>query len=186
MVEALDVRIRRVGDRDLEPITATVNHYIAHSTANFRTEPETVTEWKERWIEGRDRFPWLVAEVDGGYAGFVHAAPWSSRHAYAWTIETTIYLDPDARGRGVGRTVYNRLLDTLGQQGYRTAIATIGLPHPASVALHESCGFTPAGEIHNAGFKDDRWLSVGFWERSLGTDEGRPGPLLGVDDVWQD
>lgn len=153
-----------------------VNHYIVTSWANFRTEPQTADEWTEQFEAGRERHPWLVAEVDGVVAGIAYASPWRPRAAYGWTVETTVYLAPGQGGRGLGRALYERLLPLLAAQGYRSAVATIALPNPASVRLHEACGFTAVGVLRDAGFKLGAWHDIGYWQAHLRADDAAPEP----------
>lgn len=164
-------------------VCAIVNHYIATSWANFRTEPQTPGEWGSAFDEGHERYPWLVAEVDGDVAGVAYAAAWQARAAYGWTAQTTVYVDPGCRGRGLGRALYAGLLPVLAAQGYRSAVGGIALPNDASVALHEACGFVPAGVIARAGYKLGAWHDVGYWQAQLGDGDAPPRPLRRVHEV---
>jgi phosphinothricin acetyltransferase len=92
---------------------------------------------------------------------------WRERAAYQWTAEAGLYIADAARGHGLGRALYAALLDELARRGFRSAIAGITLPNPASVRLHEALGFTPVGVFEDAGWKHDRWHAVGFWQKRL-------------------
>jgi phosphinothricin acetyltransferase len=108
-----------------------------------------------------------VAEEDGRILGYAASAPFRTRPAYRWTVETGIYLAPDAFGRGIGRTLLSTLLETLERQGYVAAIGAIALPNPASIALHERLGFSFNGAYRGVGFKCGEWLDVGLWQKEL-------------------
>jgi phosphinothricin acetyltransferase len=169
--------VRLAHEDDFGAVCAIVNHYIATTTISFRMDPQTPAEWITDWQAGRERYPWLVAEREGEIAGVAYAAPWKTRPAYDWTTEVTGYVAPGARGGGVGRALYARLLASLDAQGFRTAVAVIALPNEASVGLHESFGFAHAGTLTAAGYKNGVWCDTGFWQRSAPGASGAP-PLL--------
>lgn len=111
--------------------------------------------------------PWLVAEQDEQVVGYAYASPWRARMGYRRTMEVTVYLAPDACGRGVGSALYADLLDRLRGEGVHAAMATIALPNEASVRLHERFGFTKVGHLREVGLKFGRWVDVGLWEALL-------------------
>src|SRR5438045_7132362 len=90
-----------------------------------------------------------------------------NRRAYRWSVETGIYLDPDAQGRGMGRQLLDAHLDLLERQGFVTVIAGIALPNEASVAVHEKLGFVLCGIERGVGFKLGEWVDVGRWQKDL-------------------
>jgi phosphinothricin acetyltransferase len=158
------VQVRSATDDDLVRVREVVNHYIEHSVFNFRTEPQSIDEVRALWARRHNRFPWLVAVVDGRVVGVAYAGPWNERDAYRWTVESTIYVDPSTHRRGVGDALYTELLDRLRRQGFHSAVAVIALPNDPSVRLHERHGFARAGHLREAGFKHDAWHDVGFWQ----------------------
>ena len=111
------------------------------------------------------RIPWLVAIVDSCVAGFAYAGSWKGRAAYDWCAEVTVYVSHKAQHAGIGRALYDRLLELLDDQGYRTEVAVITLPNEPSIAFHEACGFRCAGVLAGVGYKQGQWLDVGFWQR---------------------
>lgn len=161
------LRVRPVEEADLPRIRAIINHFIATSAFNFRTEPQTVEEWRADWGRLHESHPWLAAVDQGRVVGVAYAAPWNYRSAYRWTVETTVYVDSETQRRGVGDALYANLLGRLRRQGFRSALAVIALPNLPSVRLHERHGFTPVGMLRNAGFKLGDWHDVGFWQRVL-------------------
>ena len=114
-------------------------------------------------------------------AAIASSAPFRSRHAYRWTVETGIYLAPDAAGRGIGRRLLSALLEELERQGYVAAIGAIALPNPVSVALHERLGFAHAGIYRRVGFKMGQWLDVGLWEKNLAARTAAPIEPISVE-----
>ncbi|HSZ05773.1 MAG TPA: GNAT family N-acetyltransferase [Solirubrobacteraceae bacterium] len=175
-----NVVVRSAQERELPDVCALVNHYIEHTSFNFRTEPQTPGEWREDWSATRSGYPWLTASVDGVLAGVAYAGPWKGRAAYSWCAEVTVYVANDSQRRGVGRALYGRLLRILDSQGYRTQVAVITLPNPSSVALHEACGFRHAGTLSGVGYKHGAWLDVGFWQRGEPQRDIPPAPIAAV------
>ncbi len=158
------VQVRSAAEEDLVRVSEIVNHYIAHSVFNFRTESQSVDEVRALWAQRHRQFPWLVAVVENRVVGAAYAGPWNERAAYRWTVESTIYVDPAAQRRGIGDALYTELLDRLRGQGFRSAVAVITLPNEPSVALHERHGFVRVGHLREAGFKHHAWHDVGFWQ----------------------
>ncbi|MGE3175558.1 MAG: N-acetyltransferase family protein [Planctomycetota bacterium] len=168
--------VRLAAAPDFDAIAALVNWFVQHTAAHFGTEPVTADALRAEAAAAPFGavYPWLVAELDGAFAGYAKAGPWRGRAAYAWTAETGIYLQAGARGRGIGRTLYTRLLATLRAQGFRSVVAGATLPNAASEQLHRALGFVPCGVVRDAGWKRGAWHDVGFWQLRLGTDDGAP------------
>lgn len=162
------VVIRLAGEADAAGIAAIYRPYVEDSRISFEEVAPGVEEMTRR-IRGDtpDMYPWYVAEDEGGIVGYAASSPFRTRPAYRWTVETGIYLAPEAFGRGIGRSLLSTLLETLEQQGYVAAIGAIALPNPASVALHEKLGFTFDGAYRGVGFKRGEWLDVGLWQKEL-------------------
>ncbi|MCA9291907.1 MAG: N-acetyltransferase [Phycisphaerales bacterium] len=168
---------------DLPTILEISNWAALHTAANFAIEPESFDSWSRSFLDTSERYPWLVADTGGAVIGFAKASPWKGRCAYHWAAETTVYVQPDAHGRGIGRALYVRLIDLLDRQGYRTLLGGITLPNVASVALHESCGFRHVATFERVGWKFDRWHDVGYWERLLGASDETPRAIRPVREV---
>ena len=132
----------------------------------------------------QDRYPWLVALQGGTIGGIAYAKPWNPRRAYDWTTEVTVYVRDGLQGQGIGSALYQRLLELLEAQGFRSMMAGITLPNDASVALHESFGFRQVGTLRRIGFKMGAWHDVGHWQRWVTADpDAEPTPLRPLDEV---
>lgn len=164
----VDTVIRDARSDDASRIVEIYNHYVRTTTSTFDEEPTVVASIVARIAGSKRRHPWLVIEHEGLVQGYAYATEWKGRSAYRFSVETSIYLDPVATGRGLGRHVYQALLDRLDQVGVHCAIAGITLPNDASIGLHEALGFRRIGVFRSVGFKFDRWLDVGYWQRSAG------------------
>lgn len=172
--------IRPAIPADLPGVLAILNHYIEHSTANFKTVPLTEEE-ATAWFAGfgpRGRHRLLVAErtptkpgaPDGSTLGFACTQRFLPRAAYDTTVMSTVYLDPSATGKGLGSALYTALFDSIAVEDIHRVIAGITLPNPGSVALHRRFGFRDVGILNEAGRKFDRFWDVAWMQRPLALD----------------
>jgi len=164
----LDVIVRPAVAADLERLTNIYNHYILHSQATFDVEPLTLEQRRE-WLShysttGPHRL--LVADDEGFVCGFASSSPFRPRAAYATSIETSVYCDPDRLGVGVGTRLYERLFEDLKSEDVHRAYAGIALPNDASVVLHERFGFVKIGEYTEVGRKFGRYWNVAWFEKA--------------------
>jgi L-amino acid N-acyltransferase YncA len=160
--------VRDANAGDAAAIAAIYNAYVRDSVATFELEPVAEATMQSRIDAVQSRgLPWLAIERDGAMLGYAYATPWKARAAYARTVETSIYLVPDATGRGLGRSLYAQLIERLRGTGMHALIGGISLPNAASVALHEALGFACIGRFREVGFKHGRWVDVGYWQRLL-------------------
>ena len=159
--------VRGAAADDLGAIAAIYAEQVATSAVTFDLEDPPAASW-----EAALRGGWLlVAADDGGTVlGYAKTSRFRERAAYAPTVETSVYVDAAARGRGVGRALYDELLGRLDRSGLHRAVAGMTEPNPASTALHLACGFRRVGTFAEVGRKFDRFWDVTFFERPLGGD----------------
>jgi L-amino acid N-acyltransferase YncA len=172
------MQIRLANESDAEAVRAIYAPVVETTAISFEIEPPTREEMARRIREIGARHPFLIAE--GGYA---YASAHHARAAYRWAVDVSVYLAPEARGRGLGRALYTRLFAILRAQGLYCAYAGIALPNAASVGLHEAFGFTPIGIYKAVGFKFGLWHDVGWWELSLRERDSSPREPLGIHEV---
>lgn len=156
--------IRAVHNADFEAIADITNHYITTSAIHFGYEPVTADELRAAC---KERYPFLVDERDGRIVAYAKAGVWRERAAYAWTTEIGIYVAPELRRGGIGMPLYVALLDACAAAGFHSAIAGITLPNDPSLALHRRLGFEHVGTVRDAGFKNDAWHAVAFYQKVL-------------------
>jgi phosphinothricin acetyltransferase len=168
--------IRPARTDDAAAIAAVYAPYVTDGAVSFELDPPDAAEMARRMAAGGERHPWLVAEEDGRVLGYAYASAFRTRAAYDWAVETTVYIAGDARGRGVGRALYDELLARLTAAGFTQAVAIIALPNDASVRLHETLGFVAIGVNPAVGWKHGRWIDVGVWQRALAANPGRGRP----------
>ena len=160
--------IRPATDGDLAAISDIYAHEAATGIATFDTEPKSMELWRRLLASPDAGDHLLVAEEGGSILGYAASGPYRPRPAYRHTREASVYLTEAARGRGVGRRLYDDLLTALRTDGVHLVVAVVALPNDASLALHRSCGFTSVGVLHDVGRKFDRWIDTELLELRLG------------------
>jgi phosphinothricin acetyltransferase len=160
--------IRSATPADAASVAAIYNHYVIHTVVTFEEATVAPADFAGR-IEGvqSKSLPWLVAEEAGCIVGYAYAASWHPRSAYRYSTEATVYLAPTDTGRGIGSSLYARLFPMLQARGIHAVMGGISLPNEASVALHEKFGMRKVAHFEAVGFKFDRWIDVGYWQRTL-------------------
>ena len=163
-----DIVIRAAVAGDSSAIAEIYNHYVAQTVITFEEEAVSAPEMVRRIEDaGSASLPWLVAEREGKVVGYAYATPWRARSAYRFSVEVTVYVDPDCPRMGIGRRLYDELLPKLKARGAHAAFGVIALPNDASVALHERFGFAKVAHLREVGWKFGRWIDVGYWQRLL-------------------
>lgn len=150
-------------------------HYVYHSNATFSTENPDVESYRQKILHTLEMYPFYICEADGEPCGFAYGAQIRPHEAYKWDVEATIYLAPDApRRTGLGSTLYQKLLDTLQKQGFKTVYGVITDTNEPSLALHQAMGFVEAGHFRNMGYKNGQWLGVIWMQKNIGGFDGVP------------
>lgn len=164
----METTIRPATERDAHALAGIYNHYVAETVVTFETEPVTVSDMAGRIAETDTlSLPWLVAEASGDVLGYAYASRWKGRCAYRFAVESTVYLEPSQTGRGIGSQIYAALIDAIRARSMHAVIGGISLPNEASIRLHERLGFIKVGHFKEVGFKQDRWIDVGYWQLLL-------------------
>jgi L-amino acid N-acyltransferase YncA len=160
--------VREATAADLEGVVAIYNDVIANSTAVFSNHPVTVEErrawWQARTAQG---YPVVVAHDEHGVAGFATFGDFRAWPGYRFTVEHTLHVRADVRGRGIGTQLLCELIRRASALGKHVMIAGVDADNAASMCLHERLGFTAAGRLRQVGYKFDRWLDLVFLQRAL-------------------
>jgi L-amino acid N-acyltransferase YncA len=160
-------------DADLPYIAAIYGHHVLTGTGTFETDPPSMEDFAARRAAGlAGGYSWLVARDATGVLGFGYFGPFRPRRAYRWTVEDSVYIRDDVRGRGVGAALLSALVDGAEAAGFRQMFALIGdSANAGSIGVHARLGFTQTGIMRAAGLKFGRWLDVVIMQRSLGPGE---------------
>jgi L-amino acid N-acyltransferase YncA len=162
--------IRDATAADLPAITDIYRDCVLHGTASYEINPPDLAEMTGRRDGIVEKgYPYVVAEAgDGTLLGYAYASAFRTRPAYRWLVEDSVYLAPEARGRGVGKALLKELLTRSEALGFRQMVAVIGGASEASVALHRGLGFELTGTLRGTGFKHGKWLDTVLMQRALG------------------
>lgn len=168
-------RIRVVTPEDADALLRIYAPYVEKTAITFEWRVPGAADFADRIRSIGAFYPWLAAEIGGRIAGYAYASRFRSRKAFDWAVETSIYVDMERRGRGVGRRLYEALEDALVEQGIVICAACIAasdvsdtrLP-PGSREFHACLGYRDVGVFHRCGYKFGRWYDIVWMEKSLG------------------
>jgi phosphinothricin acetyltransferase len=166
----MPVGIRPATEDDLPALTGIYNYYVVNTPITFDLRQFTVEERRDWFAEhsagGRHRL--IVADDGSGRAvGYASTSRYRTKAAYDTTVESSVYCRVDVVRRGIGTALYQSLFELLKNEDINRIVAGVTLPNPASVALHERCGFRPVGTLSSVGRKFDRYWDVAWFERPL-------------------
>ena len=168
--------IRPSTDADLPAITAIYHHHVLHGTGTFEVDPPSQQDMAGRRADVLSKgLPWLVLADGEQVLGFAYCNWFKPRPAYRFSAEDSIYLAPEAAGRGLGRALLAELAAQAERAGVRRLIAVIGdSANAGSIGVHRAIGFQPVGVLKACGWKFERWLDVVLMEKSLGLGDRQP------------
>jgi L-amino acid N-acyltransferase YncA len=177
------LRARLATSDDVTACAAIYRPYVERTAVSFEASAPDAAEMAMRMARVQERSPWVVVEMDGVVRGYAYGSRHRERPAYDWTVETTVYVDPEARGRGVGRAAMAALLAILRLQGFHLAVAGITLPNPASVGLHLALGFERVGRFDAIGWKHGTWHATEWYGLELGPRGEAPTPIRPLPEI---
>ena len=163
-----DVTIRSARSEDAAYIQAIYAPFVQETSVSFETVPPSVETMAARISSNLARHGYFVAQLDAGILGFAYASPYRPRPAYDRTAEVSVYLAPQAQGRGLAQALYRALFAHLAARGFHTAVAIVTLPNPQSAQLHERCGFAHVGSLQDVGRKFGQWYGTAIYQRMIG------------------
>jgi phosphinothricin acetyltransferase len=161
--------IRFGEEKDLEALTNIYNYYVEHTTITFDIEIYTV-ERRKQWFEKYDKngpYKLLVAENGGRVLGYATSSKLREKDAYMTSVETTIYVDKDARENGIGTRLYERLFEELKNEDVNMMYAAVTQPNQISENIHKKFGFKEVGYFSEVGRKFGKYWDVKWFERKL-------------------
>jgi L-amino acid N-acyltransferase YncA len=160
--------VRAVQDADVDRVAGIYNHYVLNTTISFEEQAVAAADMAGRIAEaGSACLPWLVAGRGDRLLGFAYASKWKGRCAYRHSVESTVYVEAGLQRQGIGSLLLGALLQDLARRSVHVVIGGIALPNAASVCLHERIGFVKVAHFRQIGFKFERWIDVGYWQKTL-------------------
>lgn len=176
--------VRPSTPQDVAALTAIYGHHVLNGLGTFEEVPPSFEDMAARRLVIVERgLPYLVAEDQGHVLGFAYAGPFRARAAYRYTVEDSVYVAPEATGRGVGKAVLSAVIEACETFGIRQMVAVIGDSENAgSIGLHTSLGFEPAGVGKGFGWKHGRWVDIVWMQKALNSGDATapdaPGMML--------
>ncbi|HEY1047224.1 MAG TPA: GNAT family N-acetyltransferase [Bacteroidia bacterium] len=162
------MNIRRVKEKDTSQVLEILKPYILETAITFEIEAPTSSSFKERVLNIDSKYPFLIIEdASSEILAYAYANEFRTKAAYAWSLESTVYVKSGHHGKGLGKIIYQTLFELLKLQGFYNVYAGVALPNDASVALHRGIGFKDLGTFENIGYKFNQWHSTQWFQMRL-------------------
>lgn len=175
MEQSNSIAVRLATLEDAAELLAIYAPYVEQTAITFEYVVPTVEEFEARIRNTLKKYPYLVAEQHGEILGYAYAGEFKSRAAYAWNVETSIYIKQGKKRMGLGRLLYAELERLLKQQGVLNLYACIAYPEEEdehltrdSVAFHERLGYRMIGTFYQCGYKFNHWYHMVWMEKLIG------------------
>ena len=161
--------IRTATVQDLPRILEIYAPYIKNTAISFEYEVPSLEAFTQRFLGIIAKFPWLVWEENDVILGYAYGSLPFERAAFQWSAEASIYLCPEAFGKGIGRKLYAALEQLLQKQGYKKVYAIITTANDASIAFHKAVGYRHTATMPDCGYKLGAWHGIVWMEKELNT-----------------
>ncbi len=155
-------KIRKAERKDLSALLDIYNYEVEKGVATFDLNPKGMEEW-EAWFACHNvaNHPLLVLEECGAVMGYASLSPYREKEAYAATVELSIYISPQHRGKGAAQALMEEILKLAREdETIHTVVSVITSGNAASIRLHEKFGFAFSGTIREVGWKMGRYLDI--------------------------
>ncbi|MBZ4684250.1 MAG: phosphinothricin acetyltransferase [Fusobacteriales bacterium] len=159
--------IRKVKLSDAKQIADIYNYYIEKTIITFEEEKVSEKEIEKRIEKILKDYFWIVYEENNKILGYAYVGKWRERSAYRFTVESSVYLDKNHTGKGIGEKLYRELIKISKDKGLKAIMGVISIPNEASIKLHEKLGFYKAGYFKEVGIKFDKWIDVAYYQLNL-------------------
>ena len=169
-----NLKIRDVKLEDAARLVEIYSYYVLKTAVSFEYAVPTVVEFENRIRNITQKYPYLVCESEGKIVGYVYASSYSSREAYSWTVDTSIYVDKDCRHSGVGSLLYKALEKRLKKMGIVNLLAGVAFCEKEDEYLtqdspnfHLSQGYSEVAHMKSVGKKFDRWYDLKWFQKKI-------------------
>lgn len=182
--------IRIATEKDAKDLLEIYSYYVKNTAITFEYKVPLVDEFRQRIVRILNKYPYLVSECNGAIVGYAYASPFKNRSAYDWAVETTIYIDKNFRGNGIGKELYTALEHALALQNIINLNACIGYPiiedeylTKNSAEFHEHLGYKYVGKFHKCGYKFGKWYDMIWMERCISNHPNNPPQVIRFDKI---
>lgn len=180
-----NVTIRVAKETDASELLNIYSYYVENTAITFEYVVPSVKEFSERIRNTLQKYPYIVAEIDKKIVGYAYAGTFKPREAYDWSVETTVYVQKDCKGRGIGKLLYQKLEECLNKQNIVNLYACIASPTEEdeyltkeSISFHQHLEYRFIGEFHQCGYKFNRWYNMVWMEKIIGEHKKVQPPIL--------
>lgn len=180
-----NISIRMATEADAEELLKIYTPYVTNTAITFEYDIPSVAEFSQRIRNTLKRYPYIVAVEDNRIVGYAYASAFKERAAYSWAVETTVYLNQDSRGKGLGRKLYLALEDILRRQNIINLNACIAYSadedaylNNTSSTFHEHLGYTKVAHFTKCGYKFNTWYDMIWMEKIIGEHSDKPDPFI--------
>lgn len=167
------INVRSVALEDAKHLVEIYRPYVEETAITFDYAVPSIYEFEEKITKIIQNYPFFIAEKDDKILGYAYAGEFYPKDAYKWTAEITIYLDKDARGKGIGETLYANLEKELLDRGIYNLTSCIAYPDEGSISFHEKRGYRKVAHFEKVGYKFERWWDVVWYQKDI-RDENKP------------
>lgn len=185
-----EICFRTARPEDAEELLKIYAPYVENTAITFEYKVPSIEEFQQRIENTLRKYPYFVAEQNGKPAGYAYAGPLKERAAYDWAVETTIYIQQEKRGIGIGKRLYDRLESVLKEQGILNLYACIAYPEQEdeyltmdSVNFHKCLGYQQIGKFQNCGYKFQRWYHMIWMEKEIGQHLKNQPPVISFAEI---
>ena len=187
----MEIIIRTASPEDAGQIREIYAYYVLCTAITYEYEVPSLEEMRDRIERTLRKYPYIAAVEEGKILGYAYAGPFKQRAAYDWSVETSIYVSKDAKGRGIGRQLLDSLEILLRRQNILNVNACIAVPRETedqyltfdSVRFHEKMGYQTVGTFHSCACKFDRWYNMIWMEKMLDSHTIPPVPVIPFPDL---
>lgn len=177
-------------EADAEEILGIYSLYILDTAITFEYDVPSVVEFSNRIRNTLKKYPYLVALEEDKIVGYAYASEFKGRAAYDWSVETTVYLNVDAKGKGIGKILYFALEDILKRQNILNlnaciAFASVEDDHldNSSVSFHEKAGYFKVAHFTKCGYKFNTWYDMIWMEKHIGEHPEKPDAFIPITEL---
>lgn len=185
-----EICFRTARPEDVEELLKIYAPYVENTAITFEYKVPSIEEFQQRIENTLRKYPYFVAEQNRKPAGYAYAGPLKERAAYDWAVETTIYIQQEKRGIGIGKRLYDRLESVLKEQGILNLYACIAYPEQEdeyltmdSVNFHKRLGYQQIGKFQNCGYKFQRWYHMIWMEKEIGQHLKNQPPVISFAEI---
>lgn len=157
------IKMRLATEEDSSSILKIYAPFVTDTSVTFEYEVPSEIEFEDRIKSIQKKYPWIVCEINNDIVGYAYASPFNERTAYDWSVDLSIYVNPEYHGRKIGKALYYALIEILKLQGFYNAVSLVTIPNKKSEILHKSFGFKEIGIYKNIGYKFNSWYDVKWY-----------------------